>query len=363
MAAGDLSPAAIRACELVPRELQRRPHGASVGDGGGWDREHMSWSRLPVFWQLFIPNALILAVAGIGLMFLPITVSEPILVREGLIVTAGLAAMVVINVVAMRRAMAPLQRLASAMAVVDPLAPGRRIGGIEGSPEIEQLALAFDEMAQRLEAERRNSTGLMLEAQERERLRLARELHDELGQALTGVMLALSHTARQSPPGVQPALHELRDEVRHLSVDVGRIVKRLRPEALEDLGLRSALATLADRLSYQAGIVVRRRLDRPLPKIRRETELVIYRVAQEALNNATRHSEADLVELRLQRHGECLELTVRDDGKGLDGAAPHSGIQGMRERAVLVGAELHVGTRPAGGTEVCLRVPLEGDSS
>jgi two-component system sensor histidine kinase UhpB len=127
---------------------------------------------------------------------------------------------------------------------------------------------------------------------------------------------------------------------------------------LEELGLQSALAALATSFSEQARIQVVRRLELERP-LSREEELVIYRVAQEALTNVARHALARRVELRLGHSGDRTVLTVRDDGRGLppESLSSSNGIRGMRERAMLIGARLSFATPPNGGTEVQLSIP------
>jgi two-component system sensor histidine kinase UhpB len=143
-------------------------------------------------------------------------------------------------------------------------------------------------------------------------------------------------------------------------VVVRRIARRLRPEALDDLGLQSALSALATRVADQAHLDISRHLDARLT-LSQQQELVVYRVAQEALTNVARHAAADHVELRLDRDDSNAVLCVRDDGRGLRSADLSSshGIRGMRERAMLIGARLAVSPRPERGTEVKLTIPLD----
>jgi two-component system sensor histidine kinase UhpB len=220
------------------------------------------------------------------------------------------------------------------------------------------LAHAFNEMLERLENERRESARRALLVQEAERRRIARELHDEVGQTLTAVMLQVEGIAPSVPEELHDWLDELRETARQGTEEVRRIARRLRPEALDDLGLHSALAALATGFSEHAGVAIDRRLERELP-LSQEEELVIYRVAQEALTNVARHARATRVELRLERLNGHTALIVRDNGRGLPPGALSSshGIRGMRERAMLIGAELAIVSGPGGGTEVRLAIP------
>src|SRR3954463_9882506 len=314
---------------------------------------------LRLFWRVYMTNAVILALAFLGLVLAPVTVSAPVTVVELLALMGGLVALLVANLVLLRPAFGPLQELAETMRRHDPLSPGAR-ARVVGGPDVVTIARAFNEMLDRLEAERRDSARHALMAQEDERRRIARELHDEVGQTLTGVMLQVEGLSATIPDTLRPQLDELRETARHGTEEVRRIARRLRPEALDELGLRSAMAALATAFSEQARVQVERRLETGLA-LSQEQELVVYRVAQEALTNVARHAQAGRVELRLERCQEWAVLTVRDDGRGLGPEALRSanGIRGMRERAMLIGAQLSVGAAAGGGTEVRLRVPLE----
>jgi two-component system sensor histidine kinase UhpB len=136
------------------------------------------------------------------------------------------------------------------------------------------------------------------------------------------------------------------------------VVNRLRPDTLEDLGLPSALRALSTRLARQTGLDVSLALDERLPALDADAELVVYRIAQEALTNAVRHSDASAIDVVFRLDDRGLFLRVRDDGRGVpDRLLGMSGIRGMRERALLVGGTLQVRRAPSGGTEVCLRIP------
>jgi two-component system sensor histidine kinase UhpB len=159
-------------------------------------------------------------------------------------------------------------------------------------------------------------------------------------------------------------LDELRETARRGTEDVRRIARQLRPEALEDLGLQSALAALANAVGEQAHLRIERRLEPALP-LSDEQELVIYRVAQEALTNVARHARANVVQLELEQRPEGTVLTVRDDGQGISDHAISSshGIRGMRERAMLIGARISIDGTPGRGTEVSLCIPLRTETT
>ncbi|MEW1905442.1 sensor histidine kinase [Streptomyces sp. NPDC086147] len=307
---------------------------------------------MSLYWRLFLLNAVIL-VAAVLLLFGPVTVSTPVLVGEAFVLVAGLVAMLVANAFLLRVGLAPLQRLTRVMRTADLLRPGRR-AEVAGRGEIADLTRTFNTMLDRLEAERAASSARVLSAQEAERRRIAQELHDEVGQTLTAVLLQLKHSADHAPAGLRAELLQAQETTRGSLDEIRRIARRLRPGVLEELGLHSALRSLASEFSTR-GLTVRPHIDAGLPKLDHETELVLYRVAQEGLTNTARHSGASHVDLRLRllpRGG--VGLLVRDDGRGIVNAAEGAGLRGMRERALLIGAELTVRDGRDGGTEVRL---------
>ena len=316
-------------------------------------------NSMPLFWRVFGTNAAILVLAFIGLVFAPVTVSVPPAAIEVVVLMAGLVCLLALNLVLLRPAFRPLDHLVETMRRHDPLTPGKRVP-VEGGPVVTALAHAFNDMLDRLESERRESGRRALLVQEHERRRIARELHDEVGQTLTGVMLQVEGLAATIPESLREQLDELRETARAGTEEVRRIASRLRPEALEDLGLQSALSALATAFAEQARVPVERRRDPALP-LSEEHELVVYRVAQEALTNVARHADASQVYLWLERADGQVVLTVRDDGRGLapDAKLSSHGISGMRERAMLIGAQLTLTEPPTGGTQVQLAIPLD----
>jgi len=148
---------------------------------------------------------------------------------------------------------------------VGPLRPGRRIPVYGQEVEIVELTRAFNEMLDRLEAERQDSASRSIRAQESERRRVARELHDEVGQSLTAVVLQIDRLSRLVDGEMQTELAETREQARSSLEDVRDIARRLRPEALDDLGLANALASLANRLSESSGMPSRGMSKAPCP--------------------------------------------------------------------------------------------------
>lgn len=314
---------------------------------------------MSLFWRVFAINAAVLTGAFLLLLLTPATVSRAAHTAEIAVLAVGVVAALAVSLVLMRRTFGPLERLARTMDRIDPLQPGRRVETDGKLPEVAAVTRAFNAMLGRLESERRDSARRLLLAQEAERGRIARDLHDEVGQTLTGVVLQLEALARVSPPDVREQVVVLQESARAGLEEVRAIARGLRPEALDDFGLHSALVTLAAGFADASGIAVRRRIDADLPDLARESELVIYRVAQESLTNVMRHAGARQVELALERVDDTMVLRVRDDGSGVEPAAAGAGagVKGMRERAMLVGGHLEVARIAPHGTEVRLEVP------
>jgi two-component system sensor histidine kinase UhpB len=312
---------------------------------------------VPLFHRVAATNALLLVTACLVtiLVLSPRHVSSFAADEAGVLVGA-LALVALVNLCLLRRVVGPLQQLTALARHVDLTRPGQRMPTAAPTSEAGELALTFNQMLERLEQERRQSTGLVLAAQEAERLRIAQELHDQVGQTLTAVLLELARIHARVPTELRPEVDEVQDAARASLDDVRRIAIELRPEALDDLGLSSALAVLADGFAQRSGLRVIRRIREDLPPLSPEAELVVYRVAQEALTNVARHAETDRAELTLATSNGRLMLIVSDEGRGLrDDHADGAGVRGMRERAALIGAELQIRRDPStGGTRVRL---------
>jgi two-component system, NarL family, sensor histidine kinase UhpB len=314
---------------------------------------------LSLFWRVFIINAALVVAATATLALSPATISSTLLLREVTVLAVGVALVLVLNFLLVRRSLDPLARLTRLMRRVDPLRPGARIAPQGGGAEIEELTTAFNQMLERLERERRDSGRRAIQAQEAERHRIALELHDEVGQMLTGVVLGLDSLGRSLDPEVQARVVEIRDMVRQGAEQVRELARGLRPESLQELGLRSALIGLTASVANRGGVSVERRIAADLPKLSPDAELVVYRVAQESLTNVLRHAGASRVEVALERRNGALHLEVRDDGRGITAADLRAGrgLSGMLERALYVEGQLEVRPVSPHGTSVALSVP------
>jgi two-component system, NarL family, sensor histidine kinase UhpB len=311
---------------------------------------------LSVFWRVFAVNAGLLGVLAALILFSPLEIDAPIRPTQALIVVGALVVTLVANAILLRRALAPLERLAQRMETVDLLRPGQRLQVLR-SDEISRVVLAFNRMLDRLESERQRSGRRVLAAQEAERVGIARDLHDEVGQVLTGVLLHLDSIA-ETAPAHRDEIDDAKQSVRRALDEVRRISSELRPEMLEHLGLVSALTELTTTFSRVSGVRVERRFDQSLPKLEPDAELAVYRIAQESLTNVARHARATRVTVVLEHGIDSLVLRVVDDGRGFAGdPEEHGGLRSMRERALLIGAALAIKQAPTGGIEVRLEVP------
>jgi two-component system sensor histidine kinase UhpB len=313
--------------------------------------------------RVFTVNAIVFGLAVFILIASPATVSNPIKLSEVVVLIVGLLMTLAVNLLLLTVVLSPLRKLAKLMGDIDPMRPGQRSPVSEWmSTEVITLSRAFNTMLDRVETERRESALRALAAQEAERLRVARELHDEVGQTLTAVALQAERAASDRASSQSQALKEIADTVHSSLDDVRRIARELRPEALDDLGLTDALISLCLRIERQGAMKVLRELEGELPALTSEVELVVYRVAQEALTNALRHSQASQVRLALRRSPEGgVLLSIADNGCGLpQPLGPANGLTGMRERAILIKAALELVSSPGEGVEVCLTLPTAG---
>jgi two-component system, NarL family, sensor histidine kinase UhpB len=338
-----------------PAPLTVRPRTAT--------RDHVRVLASPrsLGWRVFLTNAAVLVGVSVFYVFSPATISSPVLLSEAIVLVAAVVVTLFLNLLLLERAFAPLDELRRLMQAVDPLRPGRRVKLDRADADVTALADAFNAMLERLETERRESARRALAAQEEERGRVARELHDELGQVLTGVLLLMDEASRAPARRAAQALEEGREAARGAIEEVRRIVRDLRPEALDDLGVVSALAVLATSFERRTGIRVERHLPADLSDLSSEQDLVLYRVVQEALTNVARHAHAQHAVLRIEQIDGQVRVVVRDDGCGFAGAPPDDrGIGGIRERAMLVRGTVEVDSAPGRGTEVVLSLPAPG---
>jgi two-component system sensor histidine kinase UhpB len=302
---------------------------------------------------LLVTASIFLASLAAGL---DLTVSDQ---RDQFLVLAmAIILTLVVNMWLLRRRFDPLERLLATMERIDLSRPGRRVE-MADSTDVQRLARAFNNMLERLEAERRRSGQLVLKAQEEERKRVARDLHDEVNQALTALLLRLEAAAQLAPPELQAELDETKQLANRAMAELLDLARQLRPTALDDHGLAAAIAGHVRAHDRRGQAKTHLDLDPTIQDLPQEIETVIYRVAQEAMTNAARHSGARRIDVSLGRVDSRVVLEVSDDGKGFAFAEERKGLglSGMRERALLVDGTLEIDSRPGRGTTVRLEVP------
>jgi two-component system sensor histidine kinase UhpB len=317
-------------------------------------RPEPGYRRLSLYARVVLVNAAVLVTASLVLALTPATVSFPLALREAVVLGVGVTVIVIANAVLLRVSFRPLGRLADAMGAIDLLKPGSRLR-ISGGTEVRQVIQGFNQMLDRLERERQESNRRAIVTREGERRRIGHELHDEIGQRLTAILLQLERTIAHAPPGRRDELTQVQELARSTLDEIGRIAWQLRPAILDDLGLVPALQALVDAVP-QGRPQVDLRLDASVPRLDAQTELAVYRVAQEGLTNALRHAQASHVVIGLGIIGDQrIRLSVSDDGRGLrptDVEGP--GMRGMRERALLIGAALRIESTPNAGVRILL---------
>lgn len=310
--------------------------------------------QISLFGRVLAVNAAILIAAVAALIFTPVTVSRNVTTVEVMVLLTGLVLTIVANAALLRLSLRPLRRLMEMMLVIDVVEPGVRTQP-HGPVEVASVIIRFNVMLDRLEHERRHSMRRVLVAQEAERRRVAQELHDEIGQNLTAAVLELNRV-RDGGVVLGDALDDVQALVRGSLETLSEITARLRPATFDDLGLASALQSLAADSERRTGIEVETVVDGALQVIDPDAELVLYRVAQEALTNALRHGACSRVSIEVRRENGAVLLRVTDDGAGLGDAMSGAGIRGMRERAAMIGGRLRFSAPETGGTSVELRV-------
>jgi two-component system sensor histidine kinase UhpB len=331
-------------------------HGRGDDRRTRFERLRPAALRVSLYWRVFAVNAAILAAAVVLLIVTPVTIDARPTRGQLLVLAGGLLLMLVANAWLVRFSLRPLRRLSELMSVVDVLEPGRRLHPAATS-EVAAVISTFNSTLDRLEGERRASMHRVLAAQEAERRRIARELHDQIGQNLTAVVLELQRMRARIDGGDAEALADAQELARETLEDVRRISYELRPAALDDLGLASALRSLCDGIERRAGISVTLDVANRVPPLDDQVELAVYRVAQEALTNAVRHAQCHSVRVSLGPSGGDVVLRVADDGVGMNGSFPGGGLRGMRERAVSIGAVLEARSAAGHGVEISMRIP------
>jgi two-component system sensor histidine kinase UhpB len=221
------------------------------------------------------------------------------------------------------------------------------------------LINGFNAMQDRLQAERLASIQRSVDTLERERRRISRELHDEIGQRVTGIALQLRRLHDDAPEDLRLDVTRVQERARAVLDEIETLAWQIRPGVLDDLGLLQALEALASSLADNGAARIRTSFPRGLPHVSNEAELAMYRIAQEALTNAMRHSEATSITVEVQVRSGDLILRITDNGRGrIPDRREGPGLRGMRERALLIGARLDILENSPHGVRVELVVPV-----
>ena len=314
--------------------------------------------------QVLAVNAVLVAVTAALAAILTRERLEDAATLSGVsLLIVSVLAVILLNSLLLRHRLEPLAHLVRKMEEIDLSRPGRRAqAGRHAAKELKLLTAGFNAMLERLEEERRAAGRAVVRGQEQERQQIAQDLHDEVNQALTAIKLRLSATMQDAPDDLVIELREVKSLVDRAMDELLHIARALRPTALDDHGLISALQSQVTDFGERTGIQTHFHRHGELSALSDEEQLVIYRVTQESLSNVAHHSRARHVHVDLSFTGNTI-LKVADDGAGFDGIGAHRngrlrgrpgglGLNGMRERALLVGGDLNIFSRPGEGTTI-----------
>ncbi|HEY7833725.1 MAG TPA: ATP-binding protein [Ktedonobacterales bacterium] len=323
---------------------------------------------LPVLYKVLIANSLVILLGATMGTYLATRLHEgsglPVLVG---FVVSGLLVSVAVNFILLKVAFQPLTHLRQAMRQVQDGSMDIRAPVTGQDPDADQLARAFNTMLEALDDVSRSRASQILHAQEEERKRIARELHDETSQVLTSLLISLalveesatSEEARQRVADTRTLAHQTLRAVRNLSID-------LRPSALDDLGLLPALRWYIKEYQQKCGVAVEFSTTGLKERLPDEMETALYRVIQEGLTNTAKHASAHHAWVALEECADAVHASVRDDGQGFDAPAvlrtPWQdrglGLGGMQERATLLGGTIVIDSQPGQGTRIEVVMPL-----
>ena len=331
---------------------------------------------LPVFYKVLIANSLIIFVGATGGTWLAVNLtshSNPYATPTSLVifVAFGWLISIALNVVVLQFAFQPLMHLGKVMRRIQEGERAMRAPLTGTDPQADQLALTFNTMLEAIDESSRLRASQIINAQEEERKRIARELHDETSQVLTSLLISLAileesiqtEEARKRISDTRTLAHQTLRAIRSLSID-------LRPSALDDLGLLPALRWYLKEYQQKCSVEVEFHATGLKDRLPTEMETALYRIVQECLTNTARHSHARKAIVTLREEAEAVFGTIIDDGDGFDYAAllkiPTQerslgrglGLTGMQERAILLNGELEIHTAPGQGTRVEIRIPL-----
>ncbi len=331
---------------------------------------------VPIFYKVLLANSLIVVLGAVLGTWLTVKYlgstpggsSEELIALFALV---GVTLSVLVNFVVLKAAFLPLASLERAVEAVRRGNVRARASHVAFSdPQIDQLIDTMNSMLDGLESYREQVRLLsrqVLTAQEEERQRIARELHDETAQSLTSLLIGLRMLEKcTTPEELAARISELRSQTGRTLEEVRKMAVDLRPSALDDLGLVAALQWYTDDLARRTQIDVDFRATGLETRLPDDVEVVVYRIIQEALTNVVKHANATHVDVSLARENGIVSASVIDNGCGFNLETVRRsqdrglGLFGMQERVSLVGGTFRIITQPGQGTRVTISIPLEG---
>ena len=328
---------------------------------------------MPVFYKVLLANSLIIFFGATGGTWLASNLHnsrQALATPTSLIIfiVVGWLVSIVLNFVVLQVAFRPLMDLGKVMNRVQAGERSLRAPMTGVDPEADQLARTFNMMLEAIDEATRLRASQIINAQEQERKRIARELHDETSQVLTSLLISLAileesvttQEARDRIGDTRKLAHQTLRAIRNLSID-------LRPSALDDLGLLPALRWYVKEYQQKCAIEVEFSAPGFKDRLSPEMETALYRIVQEALTNTARHANAKKVVITMREDGDAVYASIVDDGCGFDFDALRKspdqerglGLAGMNERVLLLDGSLEVHSSPGHGTTIEVRIPLE----
>ncbi|MHB1390049.1 MAG: sensor histidine kinase [Thermoleophilia bacterium] len=362
---------------MEKREAIKQVDAAAPARQDAWDRCVCDYinpvvdrvKRRPLFQKVIIANTLLISCGAIIGLYM-----EQKYFQGGavgfliLFVISGVSLSILTNYLLVKLAFRPLDDVSETMKAIRAGHRGIRVPEITDDPQVEELSRSLNAMLDSIERQRKRAAASVIQAQEEERKRIARELHDETSQSLTGLVIGIRMVEEMpaATPEVRERLANISDLAHATLNEVHTMAIRLRPSVLDDLGLPAALRSYVKEFSENAGIKVDLQLLAMAERLSPEMETVLYRVVQEALTNVARHSAAANCRVSLQRRDGKIEAEITDDGKGFDSqtvmTSDHGGglgLHGMKERIELVGGSMWLESRPGEGSKISLEVPIQ----
>jgi len=339
-------------------------------------------ARVPLFTQIVVANSIIIVIGAIGGTLLTSLLTDKAADVWLIILFAsvGTTLTIMINGWLIKIALRPLRDLSRLIVKVQTDYEGDATSAehfYRKEPDIPQMAEGLNSLVTRLEEHNRQLKALsnrVISAQEEERKRIARSLHDDSGQALTMLILNIERLERLIPSG-QTELHQKLVKTRQLASqslsDLREIISGLRPTVLDDLGLVPAIRWYARATLEEVGVRVELNAFEDSGPMNAEIKTTLFRIAQEAINNIVRHSAAKTATITLEKDKSCYLLKVQDDGLGFEVERSSTqairmqqwGLLGIRERAELVGGDLRVESQHGKGTIIEVKVPVPDTGS